>query len=55
MPKKKLIEIIKELLKADMEMHFLQQLDEEELRILIDSIQERVDELKGRLKSSQQK
>jgi len=51
MPKKKLIEIIKELLKADIEMHFLHQLDEEELRALADSIKERIDELKDRLKS----
>jgi hypothetical protein len=51
MPKKKLIEIIKELLKADIEMHFLHQLDEEELQSLADSIRERVDALKSRLKS----
>ena len=51
MPKKKLIEIIKELLKADIEMHFLNQLDEEELRSLADSIRERIDELKSRFKS----
>jgi hypothetical protein len=51
MPKKKLIEIIKELLKADIEMHFLNQLDEEELQALADSIKERIDALKSRLKS----
>ena len=45
MPKKKLIKITKELLKADIEMHFLDQLDEEELRTLVDSIQERIDQL----------
>jgi hypothetical protein len=55
MPKKKLIEIIKELLKEDMEMHFLHRLDEDELRTLADSIKERIDELKDRLKSHQQK
>jgi len=33
------------LLKADIEMHFLDQLDEDELRTLVDSIQERVDQL----------
>jgi hypothetical protein len=48
MPKKKLIKIIKELLKADIEMHFLNQLDEDELRTLVDSVQERIDELKKR-------
>ena len=51
MPKKKLIEIIKELLNADVEMHFLNQLDEDELQSLADSIKERIDELKSRLKS----
>ncbi len=55
MPKKKLVEIIKGLLKADMDMLFLHQLDEEELRTLADSIKERVDELKGRLKPLQRK
>jgi hypothetical protein len=55
MPKKKLIEIIKELLKADMEMLFLHQLDEGELRILADSIKERIVELKGKLKSQKRK
>jgi hypothetical protein len=55
MPKKKLIEIIKELLKADLDMIFLHQLDEEELRILADSIKERIDELKDRLKSHHKK
>jgi hypothetical protein len=55
MPKKKLIEIIKGLLKADMEMHFLNQLNEEELRALADSIKERINELKDRLKSRNQK
>jgi hypothetical protein len=43
MPKKKLTETIKELLKSDMEMLFLHQLDEEELRLLADSIRERID------------
>ena len=55
MPKKKLIDIIKDLLKADMEMHFLNQLNEEELRALADSIKERIDELKDRLKSRHKK
>jgi hypothetical protein len=36
------------LLKADIEMHFLDQLDEEELRTLVDSIQERIDQLRKR-------
>jgi|WetSurMetagenome_2_1015567.scaffolds.fasta_scaffold446291_2 hypothetical protein len=48
MPKKKLIEIIKELLKADLEMHFLDRLDEEELKTLADSIRERIDQLRKR-------
>jgi|WetSurMetagenome_2_1015567.scaffolds.fasta_scaffold197430_1 hypothetical protein len=51
MPKKKIIEIIKDLLKADIEMHFLNQLDEGELQALADSIRERIDALKSRLKS----
>jgi hypothetical protein len=54
MPKKKLIEIIKELLKADLDMIFLHQLDEEELKALADSIKERIDGLKDRLKSHHQ-
>ena len=48
MPKKKLIGIIKELLKTDLEMLFLHQLSEDELRNLADSIQDRIDELKKR-------
>jgi len=55
MPKKKLIEIIKELLKSDIEMHFLHQLHEEELMTLAESIKERIDELTDRLKSHHQK
>jgi hypothetical protein len=46
MPKKKLIEIIKDLLKTDLEMLFLHQLDEDELRDLADSIKERIEQLK---------
>jgi hypothetical protein len=46
MPKKKLIEIIKDLLKTDLEMFFLHQLDEDELRDLADSIKERIEQLK---------
>jgi len=46
MPKKKLIEIIKELLKTDLEMLFLHQLSEDELRDLAASIQARIDHLK---------
>ena len=46
MPKKKLIEIIRELLKAEVEMHFLDQLHEDELKALADSIRERIDGLK---------
>jgi len=48
MPKKRLIEIIKELLKTDMEMIFLHQLSEDELRDLADSIKDRIHELKRR-------
>lgn len=48
MPKKKLIEIIRELLKAEMEMHFLDQLHEDDLQALADSIRERIDGLKRR-------
>ena len=48
MPKKKLIEIIRELLKAEVEMHFLDQLHEDELQALADSIRERIDGLKRR-------
>jgi len=51
MPKKKLIEIIKELLKADVEMLFLQQLTEDELNTLVDAIKERIDQLKKKAKS----
>ena len=51
MPKKKLIEIIKELLKADVEMLFLHQLTEDELNTLVDAIQERIDQLKKKTKS----
>ena len=46
MPKKKLIEIVKELLKADVEMLFLHQLTEDELNTLVDAIRERIDQLK---------
>jgi len=46
MPKKKLIEIIKGLLKTDLEMLFLHQLDEDELRDLADSIKDRIEQLK---------
>ncbi len=46
MPKKKLIEIIRGLLKAEVEMHFLDQLHEDELKALADSIRERIDGLK---------
>lgn len=46
MPKNKLINIIRELLKADIEMLFLHQLNEEELKTLADSIKERIDHLK---------
>jgi hypothetical protein len=49
MPKKKLIEIIKALLKADIELHFLDQLHEDELNTLADSIRERIDDLKKRI------
>lgn len=45
MPKKRLIEIIKELLKTDLEMLFLHQLTEDELRELTASIQDRIDHL----------
>ena len=48
MPKRKLIEIIKELLKTDLEMLFLHQLSEDELKDLADSIRDRIDELKKR-------
>ncbi len=48
MPKKKLVEIIKELLKAEVEMHFLDQLHEDELRALADAIRERIDGLRKR-------
>jgi hypothetical protein len=51
MPKKKVIEIIKELLKADVEMLFLHQLTEDELNTLVDAIQERIDQLKKKTKS----
>ena len=51
MPKKKLIEIIKELLKADVEMLFLHQLTEDELNTLVDAINERIDQLKKKTKS----
>ena len=46
MPKNKLIKIIKDLLKADIEMIFLHQLSEEELKTLADSIKDRMDNLK---------
>jgi hypothetical protein len=48
MPKKKLVEIIKELLKAEVEMHVLDQLHEDELRALADAIRERIDGLRKR-------
>jgi hypothetical protein len=46
MPKNKLIQIIKGLLKADIEMIFLHQLTEEELKALADSIKDRIEDLK---------
>jgi hypothetical protein len=48
MPKRKLVEIIKELLKTDLEMLFLHQLSEDELKDLADSIRDRIDEIKNR-------
>lgn len=46
MPKNRLIQIIKELLKADIEMIFLHQLSEEELKALAESIKDRINDLK---------
>ena len=42
------VPILSQLLKAEMEMHFLDQLHEDDLQALADSIRERIDGLKRR-------